>query len=93
MRFHFVLFLAFSIVASSAGEDRLSPRPVIDVHLHAGPIDWTGPGMPSDPANDDHLRNVLSQMDRYNVRLATISGPMDFVEYWKKRRQNALLLQ
>jgi uncharacterized protein len=84
MRF-FLLALAFSVVAASSVGESPSQRPVIDVHLHAGPTNWTGPGTPNDPANEAHLLNILSQMDRHNVRLAIISGPMDFVDYWKKK--------
>lgn len=46
MRFHFLL-----IVASVAlGTGRSNPPPdriVIDVHMHAGPAKWGGPGMPA----------------------------------------------
>lgn len=84
MRLYRVLILAFSVVAASAGAEPPLQRVVIDVHLHAGPHNWTGPGAPTDPANEKHLRDILSEMDRHNVRLAVISGPMDFVEYWKK---------
>jgi hypothetical protein len=85
MRFHSLLVLAFSVVAFDAGPDTSLQRPVIDVHLHAGPKNWTESSAPGDPVNDEHLRSVLSQMDRHNVKLAVISGPMDFVEYWKKK--------
>lgn len=77
-------FLAFSIAVYSFAIDPTSRRPVIDVHLHAGPKDWTGPGAPSDPENNNHLRTVLDQMNINNVKLGVISGPMEFVEYWKK---------
>jgi len=85
MRFDSLLVLVSLLIPYGAGKDSPSQRPVIDVHLHAGPKGWSGPGAPSDPANDNHLHGMLSQMDRYNVRLAVISGPMDFVEYWKKK--------
>jgi hypothetical protein len=85
MRFYSLIIIAFLIVAYTSAMDSATQRAIIDVHLHAGPNNWTGPGAPSDPENDSHLRDVLSQMDRHNVKLAVISGPMEFVEYWKKK--------
>ncbi|MGH2376668.1 MAG: amidohydrolase family protein [bacterium] len=55
------------------------------MHLHAGPAGWTGPGAPNDSVNERHLGDVLATMDRHGVRLALISGPMEFVEFWKSK--------
>jgi hypothetical protein len=84
MKFAALAILIFSIVAADVATDTTARRPVIDVHLHAGPKNWTGAGTPNDPANEEHLRNAIAQMDLHNVKLAVISGPMDFVEHWKK---------
>ncbi|MCI0445393.1 amidohydrolase family protein [bacterium] len=84
MRLHSPIILVFLIIVYTSVMDSATQQAIIDVHLHAGPNNWTGPGAPSDPENDNHLRDVLSQMDRHNVKLAVISGPMAFVEYWKK---------
>lgn len=82
-------FRSLLIVASVAwGTGRADPPPdriVIDVHMHAGPANWGGAGMPSDPANEAHFRSVLSKMNGRNVRVAIISGPIEFVEYWKRK--------
>jgi hypothetical protein len=83
MRFRFLVLFLFC-VPLFAEEKTASTRPIIDVHLHAGPNKWTGPGAPADSENEKHFRGVISQMDQFNVKLAIISGPMDFVEYWKK---------
>ncbi len=85
MRLGCLLIIALSIGAMARAEEPTTPLAVIDVHLHAGPAQWTGPGAPSDPANETHRRNVLLEMDRNNVRLAVISGPIEFVEYWKNQ--------
>ncbi len=80
-RIYFVILTCVLAVNSICAQRRA----LIDVHLHAGPAKWTGPGAPGDPANEEHLRSVLAVMDRFNVRLAIISGPIEFVEYWKKK--------
>jgi predicted TIM-barrel fold metal-dependent hydrolase len=76
------------VTAITGGVDSAPQRAVIDVHMHAGPAGWTGPGAPNDPANENHLREVIGTMDREGVRLAVISGPMEFVEYWKNKAPN-----
>ncbi len=83
MRFLTLLIAVISVVGVTGHADTPPERLVIDVHMHAGPANWSGPGAPSDAANEAHRRDVLSDMDRNNVRVAIISGPSDFVEYWK----------
>lgn len=84
-RFRWLLFALFLPVVSAGVAQPPQPRKVIDVHVHAGPADWTGSGAPTDAANEDHLRKVVAEMDRFGVALAVISGPMAFVEHWKAR--------
>jgi hypothetical protein len=85
MRFLCLFIVIFLIAAEPSGAQPPPQRLLIDVHRHAGPANWSGPGAPSDPANENHLRTVLSEMDRFNVRFAIISGPIEFVEYWKTK--------
>ena len=85
MRLHRLLIVALSMAAATGQADPAPRRAVIDVHQHAGPADWHGPGAPGDPANDAQRRAVLAEMDRHDVRLAVISGPSDFVEHWKRQ--------
>lgn len=85
MRLRSLLFLVLSVVPATGGADPTSQRVVIDVHMHAGPAVWSGPGAPGDPVNEAHLREVLSEMDRNNVRVAVISGPIEFVDFWKRK--------
>jgi len=84
-RFRWLLFAILLVTVSAVGAQPPQPRKVIDVHVHAGPAEWTGPGAPTDPANQDHLRKVIAEMDRFGVALAVISGPMAFVEHWKAK--------
>jgi hypothetical protein len=81
----FLLTLTLLAVMAGVSAQSAPRRVILDVHMHAGPAGWSGPGAPSDAANDKHLRSVLAEMDRHNVKLAVISGPMEFVEYWKKQ--------
>ncbi len=80
------LVTAALLLAAGAGRaEQPSKRVVIDVHMHAGPAGWSGAGEPEDPNNEAHRRDVLSEMDRNNVRLGIISGPIEFVEHWKRK--------
>jgi hypothetical protein len=85
MRFPFVFIFSLSIASLSGRADPPPDRFVIDVHLHAGPANWSGPGAANDPVNETHRRDVLLEMDRNNVRMAIISGPFEFVEYWRRK--------
>ena len=85
MRFSSLLIVALSIGATTGRADPVSKRVVIDVHMHAGPANWSGAGAAGDPVNEAHRRDVLSEMDRNNVKLAIISGPIEFVEFWKQK--------
>ncbi|MGH9868146.1 MAG: amidohydrolase family protein [Candidatus Polarisedimenticolia bacterium] len=92
MRFRLSLACAFLIAGIVAGDVGAAPRrAVIDVHLHAGPAGWSGPGEPNEAENEKHLREALAAMDSHGVRLAVISGPMQFVEYWQKKAPNRFM--
>ncbi len=77
-----VLMLTWAQATAAIGAD--TPWTVIDVHGHAGPSSWRGTGTPEQAENAAHLKDVLAEMDANAVRLMVISGPMAFVEHWKK---------
>jgi hypothetical protein len=68
------------------------PKPIIDMHLHAYTIDWSGGRLLANPMtgqapvarNDAQLIQVtLDIMDRYNIVKAVASGPLEGVRRWK----------
>jgi len=88
------ILLAFGVCAALAGQPlaqtELQRQPIIDVHLHAyGPADWKDPrpnpvtGKPSPATAEEHMRQTLAAMDRYNIVKAIVSGPLDAVEQWR----------
>jgi hypothetical protein len=69
------------------GQQRL---PIIDMHLHAyGAAEWNSrppnpvTGKPAPATADEHMRACLESMDRYNIVLAMVSGPLEAVEAWR----------
>ncbi len=79
-----VALLTLTLMQGVIAGEPARPWPVIDVHGHAGPASWKGPGTPEQADNAAHLSEVLADMDANHVRLMVISGPMAFVEHWKK---------
>jgi uncharacterized protein len=72
--------------AQSAGER----PPIIDVHLHAyDASQWKGSqpnpvtGKPGPATADEHMRETLAAMERYNIVKAIVSGPLESVERWR----------
>ena len=64
--------------------------PIIDVHLHAyRAADWKGPppnpitGKPGPATAEEHMRQTLAAMERYNIVKAIVSGPVEVVEQWR----------
>ena len=69
--------------------------PVIDVHLHAysaAPAsmkpDWAGRerarALTPSGSTEEHLRETLAIMDRYNIVLGIVSGPEEALRAWHK---------
>ena len=82
-----ILLLAVSSAVSGASDPR---PPIIDVHLHAySDREWShsGPnpvtGGPAPGTAEAHMRATLAAMDRYNIVLGIVSGPLDAVAKWK----------
>lgn len=82
-----LLLLAISSAASGADAPR---PPIIDVHLHAyTEREWShaGPnpvtGGPAPGTAEAHMRASLAAMERYNIVLGIVSGPLDAVARWK----------
>ena len=83
------------IVAASlfCGRAKTQPLPVIDVHLHSESLanlkDW-GPnpvtGKKAPESVEEHIKQTLAEMDRYNIVLGLASGDLETVE---KLRQAA----
>ncbi len=74
----------FAAVGVSCGQAKPSRQPVIDVHLHSesfenlknwGPNPVTGKKAPE--SVEEHIKQTLAEMDRYNIILGIASGDME----------------
>jgi len=74
--------------------------PIIDMHMHSYPVEYMGgsnipnpvTGRPSRAASDEELMlATLSEMRRYNIVKAVISGPLDVVYRWKSEEPKSLI--
>jgi len=84
-----VVFIAMAGV--SFGQAKAPRQPVIDIHLHSeslvflknlGPNPVTGEKAPA--SIEEHIRQTLSMMSRYNVVLGIASGDLETVEQLRK---------
>ena len=79
--------ILFAATALSCGQAKPSRQPVIDVHLHSESLEnlknW-GPnpvaGKKAPDSVEEHIRQTLAEMDRYNVVLGIASGDIETVE-------------
>ncbi len=77
----------FAVAALSCGQARARRQPVIDVHLHSESLanlkDW-GPnpvtGKKAPESVEEHIKQTLAEMDRYNIVLGIASGDLETVE-------------
>ena len=88
------LVLVLLLVLRSA-EAVAQRGPVIDVHLHSY-VDvaagvraaWAdrsdAQALTSPESAEEHMRATLSEMDRYNVVLAVVSGPEASIRAWQE---------
>jgi uncharacterized protein len=96
--------LLFTLAAGVILADRplaqpaIQRPPIIDVHLHAYlPADWKGPspnpvtGKPGPATADEHMRQTLAVMERYNIVKAIVSGPLEVVEQWRTAAPGRIL--
>ena len=95
--FSAVLILCASL--SCAQEKSSELLPIIDVHLHAEPVDWFGTpapewvpaGLAPAKTDDELMRNTLSALEKHNVVTAFTSGPIDFVKRWHTASPNRIV--
>ncbi len=81
----------FAMTGLGFGQARAPRQPVIDVHLHSmslellnsmGPNPVSGKKAPA--TVEEHIRETLSMMSRYNIVLGIASGGLDTVEQLRK---------
>ena len=81
----------FAIAGLSFGQAKAPHQPIIDIHLHSeslanlktrGPNPVTGEKAPA--SVEEHVRQTLSMMSRYNIVLGIASGDLDTVEQLRK---------
>jgi len=96
-RFIALVFLLVAVAfcsdtaAAKTGKDSLRP-PIIDMHLHAYPLDDGKPpavnpvtGRPSAARTSAELRDMtLAELERYNIVKAVTSGPPETVVWWRE---------
>lgn len=88
------LLVSLAVSAPASAQDR---APIIDMHLHAyGPELQGSPpnpatGTPAPASADEHMRQTLEVMDRYNIVAAVLSGPLDAVAAWHAASPDRIL--
>ena len=89
----------------AASDASAARRPIIDMHLHALTVEaWTKMtgvrDLPPNPTtgkpaaaktSDDILRLTLEAMDRYNITIGVLSGPLETVYAWKAKAPDRFL--
>ena len=79
------------IVGLTFGQAEIQRKPIIDVHLHSeslanlkdwGPNPVTGKNAPE--SVEEHIKQTLAAMDRYNIVLGIASGDLETVERLRK---------
>ena len=89
-----VLALLLLIPAHDASQ---AGQPIIDMHLHAYGQEWSGrppnpaTGAPAPVSAGDHMRETLRVMDRHNIVLAVVSGPLPAVGEWRAAAPGRIL--
>ncbi len=90
MRTIITFLLAIGATTSTYAQERL---PIIDMHLHCYTevpsgmrADWAdrtdAQALTAPTSAEEHMRATLSEMDRYNVVLAVVSGPEASIRAW-----------
>ena len=83
--------LAYGSIAAFSQEKGL---PIIDVHMHCAPADWDesntpmnhNTGLPSTATTGkDLLPKTLLEMNKHNIVLGLLSGPLENVMEWKRK--------
>ena len=91
-------FAACAALANQPGAQLPDARPgSIDVHLHAyESSEWSSQpnpvtGKPGPATANDHMRQTLEAMERYNIVKAIVSGPVEVVERWRTASMTRIL--
>lgn len=76
-------------------------RPIIDAHMHAFTFEaWSNGNRPPHPTTGkppeaktsaDILRLTLEAMDRYNIKVGVLSGPLETVHAWQAQAPGRFL--
>jgi len=83
-----------------AQTDIIKQLPIIDMHMHAYPLDYNGEpdianpvtGKPSGAQSDEELMQAsFMEMRRYNIVKAVISGPLEVLFRWKSAEPNIII--
>lgn len=91
MRLSNILF-AILLVSACSKVDTYD-GPIIDVHMHSFPFDRYGVPAPQNPitgvipkavSNQEVIELTLKEMNRLNIEMALISGPLENVREWKR---------
>jgi predicted TIM-barrel fold metal-dependent hydrolase len=81
----------FVMAGLSCGQAKAPRQPIIDIHLHSeslanlknwGPNPVTGKKAPE--SVEEHIKQTLAVMDRYNIVLGLASGDLETVEQFRK---------
>lgn len=83
------LLIAFALLVATSVEGQDNRPPIIDVHLHAyspgslgqPPNPVTGQ-LPTSRTSEAHMQSTLAEMDRHNVVLGVVTGPLEAVQAW-----------
>jgi hypothetical protein len=95
-----LLTLAVGVIPASRplAQPAIQRQPIIDVHLHAyNAADWKGPppnpitGKPGPASAEEHMRQTLAAMERFNIVKAIVSGPVEAVEQWRGAASGRIL--
>jgi predicted TIM-barrel fold metal-dependent hydrolase len=83
-----------------AQTDTIKKLPIIDIHMHAFPLEYNGysgapnpvTGKPSGATSDEELmRATIMEMRRYHIVKAVMSGPLEFLFRWMAEEPNIII--
>jgi predicted TIM-barrel fold metal-dependent hydrolase len=97
---HIFLWLVIIPCLIFAQTDTIEKIPIIDMHMHAFPLEYNGyagapnpvTGKLSGATNDEELvRSTIMEMRRYHIVKAVMSGPLEFLFRWKAEEPNIII--
>lgn len=95
-----MLFAGFLTAPARAQEASRYNGPIIDVHLHAYlPDEYHGASTPNPVTGEvpvsrtaeEHMRATLAEMERLNVVLGLVGGPLEALERWREAAPGRIL--